>query len=327
MTHNVNLYGRACATAIAAALALTSTPAISQDATVDPPAIDSVVDPLAPASEPLTDSSETMETPTVDATAVEPETAATAPAKVKRTARRAVRAPAPVPRPAVAATEEPLAEVANAPAADPQLLPPAEMPLAEAQPLPSGPERADAKVAIDEEAAVIGGSALALLALGGAAVAMRRRRRDEDDELWMDEEPAPEPRMAPVTPVGSEPALVTTPRQGLYPVPDPKPFAAPSIALGGGFMLRRAGSEPMTTSRAPAKTQPLAPARSAESWTERAMRGPTPENPSLSLKKRLKRAAFFDKRDRDAAAGDAPAVNATAGLPERAVRDFEPALT
>ena len=31
------------------------------------------------------------------------------------------------------------------------------------------------------------------------------------------------------------------------------------------------------------------------------MRGPTPDNPSQSLKKRLKRAAFFDQRERDVA--------------------------
>ena len=45
-----------------------------------------------------------------------------------------------------------------------------------------------------------------------------------------------------------------------------------------------------------------------ESWTERAMRGPSSDNPSQSLKKRLKRAAFFEKRDREVAAGDAVPV-------------------
>src|SRR5688572_20050243 len=42
-----------------------------------------------------------------------------------------------------------------------------------------------------------------------------------------------------------------------------------------------------------------------ESHVDRAMLGPTPDNPSLSLKKRLKRAAFFDQREREVAAGDA----------------------
>lgn len=53
-----------------------------------------------------------------------------------------------------------------------------------------------------------------------------------------------------------------------------------------------------------------------ESHVDRARRGPTPDNPSLSLKKRLKRAAFFDQRDRLAAEGKAAPVEADAGLPE-----------
>ena len=56
--------------------------------------------------------------------------------------------------------------------------------------------------------------------------------------------------------------------------------------------------------------------REGETWVERAYRGPTPDNPSLSLKARLKRAAFFDKRERDAAAGMATPVEPDAGLPE-----------
>ena len=55
---------------------------------------------------------------------------------------------------------------------------------------------------------------------------------------------------------------------------------------------------------------------STESHVERAMRGPTPDNPSLSLKKRLKRAAFFDQRDREVAEGTAAPVDPEAGLPE-----------
>ena len=55
---------------------------------------------------------------------------------------------------------------------------------------------------------------------------------------------------------------------------------------------------------------------SKETHVERAMRGPTPDNPSLSLKKRLKRAAFFDQRERDVAAGEAEPVEPDAGLPD-----------
>lgn len=53
-----------------------------------------------------------------------------------------------------------------------------------------------------------------------------------------------------------------------------------------------------------------------ESHVDRARRGPTPDNPSLSLKKRLKRAAFFDQRERLAAEGKAEPVEADAGLPD-----------
>ena len=54
---------------------------------------------------------------------------------------------------------------------------------------------------------------------------------------------------------------------------------------------------------------------STESHVARAMRGPSPDNPSLSLKKRLKRAAFFDQRDRAVAQGRADPVSSEAGLP------------
>ena len=57
-------------------------------------------------------------------------------------------------------------------------------------------------------------------------------------------------------------------------------------------------------------------ASGSESHVDRAMRGPTPDNPSQSLKTRLKRAAFFDKREREVAAGRAEPVDATAGLPD-----------
>ena len=60
---------------------------------------------------------------------------------------------------------------------------------------------------------------------------------------------------------------------------------------------------------------------SEETHVDRAMRGPTPDNPSLSLKKRLQRAAFFDKREREVAAGDAEPVDPDAGLPEALTED------
>jgi hypothetical protein len=64
---------------------------------------------------------------------------------------------------------------------------------------------------------------------------------------------------------------------------------------------------------------------SSESHVDRATHGPTPDNPSLSLKTRLKRAAFFDKREREVAAGEAEPVDAEAGLPGAGVEEgFDP---
>ena len=73
---------------------------------------------------------------------------------------------------------------------------------------------------------------------------------------------------------------------------------------------------------APVETSAFAwgePTKREMTRVERARIGPTPDNPSLSLKKRMKRAAFFDQRDREMAAGNATPIEADAGLPERVV--------
>ena len=61
---------------------------------------------------------------------------------------------------------------------------------------------------------------------------------------------------------------------------------------------------------------------SKESHVDRAMLGPTPDNPSLSLEKRLKRARFFDQRERQVAAGEAVPVDPEAGLPDQLIEDI-----
>jgi len=83
-------------------------------------------------------------------------------------------------------------------------------------------------------------------------------------------------------------------------------------------------SAPKTTSATPAAAP--APAASSSvcadaapgSHVEAACEGPTEDNPSLSLKKRLKRAHFFDEREQLAAAGMAVPVASDAGLPHAA---------
>jgi hypothetical protein len=52
------------------------------------------------------------------------------------------------------------------------------------------------------------------------------------------------------------------------------------------------------------------------SHVEAACEGPSADNPSLSLKKRLKRAHFFDQREQVAAAGMAEPLESNAGLPD-----------
>jgi hypothetical protein len=61
---------------------------------------------------------------------------------------------------------------------------------------------------------------------------------------------------------------------------------------------------------------------SEESHVDQAMLGPTPDNPSLSLKTRLKRARFFDQREREVAEGKAEPVDSDAGLPGQMVEDI-----
>ena len=52
------------------------------------------------------------------------------------------------------------------------------------------------------------------------------------------------------------------------------------------------------------------------SHVEAACDGPTADNPSLSIKKRLKRAHFFDQREFLAEAGEVAPMAADAGLPD-----------
>jgi hypothetical protein len=59
------------------------------------------------------------------------------------------------------------------------------------------------------------------------------------------------------------------------------------------------------------------------SHVEAACEGPSPDNPSQSLKKRLKRAQFFDQREQLAEAGLAVPVESDAGLPDAMVEAAE----
>ena len=134
-----------------------------------------------------------------------------------------------------------------------------------------------------EDLLPIAGAGLGLLALAGLGMVVRRRRSRAE----VIEEETIEPAHTAVA-------------------PKPMPVEAETVTPERSAFA---------WGNAPQADQPTG-TRANETWAERAYHGPTPDNPSLSLKKRLKRAAFFDQRERDAAAGHAAPVEADAGLPD-----------
>jgi resuscitation-promoting factor RpfA len=334
-----NLYARPrAATAIAAVLALLSTPALAQETTtVEPVAADPLQDPAtspappsstepAPSAEaedpaPAGESLISTEIETEPA-AAEP-VAATPPAR-SRTAARAVRtAPAAstsASRPDPVMQAQPSVPVTAAGSG-------ATSPAAAAPPPVESVPPAESGSTIDgADAAMLGGGALALLALGGGAMALRRRRRHEQEDEPFDaepaatathaeQEPADEPAAMPAANPAAEPRFVHASHHMPAEAEAQPAFIAPALSAFAWGGTAKPAPEPSVQA---ADEHPA-----GETWTERAMRGPTPDNPSLSLKKRLKRAAFFDARERDAAAGRAPDVEQTAGLPEAALETPE----
>jgi len=262
---------------------------------------------------------------TPDTTATDsntPDTSAADAAPARKATRSAPKRTAAVPvaksHPAAPATHAPAA-VATAPAATgPAPSAPAAAPTAtEAaindaarNPAPA-PTAAPAKTNGNNDMALeLGGGALALLALGGAALAISRRRRHEEEEEWSDEQ-AMEPVAAePVSAV--EPAPIVQPRHDRIVQEQPAIVAPAASAFAWGPRDSNQADDDDGSDRQP-----------GESWIERAYRGPSPANPSVSLKNRLRRAAFFDKRERDVAAGKAEPVDTDAGLPDAMVEERE----
>jgi hypothetical protein len=157
---------------------------------------------------------------------------------------------------------------------------------------------------------LIGGGALALLVLGIAAYAISRRRREDAWQGDWAEKPATVEEEATI----EAPAAIE-PRHDPA-VPEEQPAVVAPSAFTWGHKPESAGKEgDSDDDRLPGET-----------WVERAYRGPSPNNPSVSLKARLRRAAFFDKRERDVAAGLAEPVDADAGLPEAMADEAEQEL-
>jgi len=154
----------------------------------------------------------------------------------------------------------------------------------------------------DEQTAEIGGGALAAIILGMGALALSRRKRRRDEESWNFEttEPATE-----VTHVASEEPIALT-----REVHRAEPAMITPELPAFNWNKEQPCDNPVDdgSDRCPGET-----------WVERAQRGPSPANPSASLKTRLSRAAFFDKRERDVAAGKAEPIDPDAGLPDAMV--------
>jgi len=307
MTHR-NAKIRPAMTAIAAVLALSSTALLAQvapepaqpvslapaapvtqapaaPATGSASATPIVSEPSAVVSDPLASSVEPAATPTRFSKSTTTHRTASVARPIK--AARPVSRAAPAPVAALPAAE-PAQAVAAAPA------PLAAVPAAAPPTAAATPPVQETPTASKAMLPIAGAVGLALLGLIVLAVAMRRRklRREEEYAAVYEVEPALE-GPAPVDPLFAE---------------------KPSAPLA---------AEPAATVAEPALSGPCADAAPG-SHVEAACEGPTDDNPSLSIKKRLKRAQFFDQREQLAAAGMAVPVEADAGLPD-ALEAVEPA--
>jgi hypothetical protein len=149
---------------------------------------------------------------------------------------------------------------------------------------------------------IAAGGALALLALGGTAAVVAGRRRRRREQEWADAETLSYEPFETATAPEAQPEPQSQPVHHVEEAAAAAP-AASAFAWGDRPQRTEAGSNEQDD-RKPGET-----------WVERAYRGPTPNNPSVSLRNRLSRAAFFDKREREVAAGTAEPVHGGAGLP------------
>ena len=299
------LQARLGATAIAAALALSSTPLLAQQATPD-------TTQTAPSTAPATDSAPATDTvPTVAVPAVTTttsDTSAPATTSTTTTTRTTVHhTVASTARPAAATTVATHHVAAAAPvAAAPAAAPVATVPATTTAPAPpagppplaqiAGPPPAAAnnnqQTQSDRTSEIVGAAIFALIVLGAIAYALSRRRRTretvyeeqayEPEASYEEAEPvharAPiaEEQPAIVAPETSAFAWGNRPQAGTLETPAAaKAEADEPMTLPSGFDLSRFGPH-----------------------VRAAYRGPTPDNPSLSLRNRLRRAAAMDQKAR-----------------------------
>jgi hypothetical protein len=162
-----------------------------------------------------------------------------------------------------APASEPVAEAAPVP-----------VPITSIEPAPAPATQVEpAKDAeLNEALPIAGGAGALILALAGVGMAVRRKRRREDEEFehnWIDDE-----ELALTDPVQAEPQASWDP-----PVRQPVAAAMPAAMEPGEV------PESFDTS-------------DFGRHVRAAYQGPTPENPSLSLRRRLKIAGELDRRER-----------------------------
>ena len=307
------LYARAGATAIAAILALSSTQLVAQEvpATTEPPPTAAPVLVPAPevtptASDPARLASEATPPDPVAKPATAKRTTTVHTSKVAATHVAARPAPKRAAAPVASAKAAPPAVGATQPAV-PTARQSAVAPIVNVMDKPANgavtPKASPTANGNSNETMMeIGGGALALLVLGGGAYALTRRKRRE--ETMAEEVYEPE--------AGTAPESSAIPRQEPVVHEAQPALIAPSAFAWGNAQPSRESASEDGSDRRPGET-----------WVERAYRGPSPANPSVSLRARLKRAAFFDKREREVAAGTAEPVETDAGLPDAMVEEQE----
>jgi MYXO-CTERM domain-containing protein len=179
---------------------------------------------------------------------------------------------------------------------DPAAVPvaPGPVPVADAAPVAADePQSGFAELDPNAATPLAGAGALGLMLLGGAAAMRRRKRRKQEEADEAAKWAYIQSHAEPERPAVSEPAFVRAAAPRHDPVPSELADAAPATRLPDGFDLSRFGPH-----------------------VQAAYRGPTPDNPSLSLRNRLRRASFFDQQERRAAeAAPAAAVEEPASRP------------
>lgn len=263
---NTNVRNRLGRTAIAAVLALCSTRALAQEVPSTDPApaaTPAAAPPADAAADPLAPAAEVTATEQAPASAAVEASVATPTAAAKpatKAVKTAARRTAPTKflQPATQ-TPAPVAQVPTSPEPMPAQVADDQTLATAEEPLTPQPEIAQVP---EQSIPIFGAAGAGILALVGAGIAVRRRKRERDEDLaepdWHDESHTGE--------IGADDYV--------------EPAIAPAMTIHQPDL-------PSDFDRSPF-------GRHAEA----AYGGPTSDNPSLSLKKRLKRAHAMDQRER-----------------------------